>query len=224
MYTYRSKSNRSRTEDSRNFLRKDLRLFPTKLQLTSLFTDDHKVWRLRFTELKLDAGYLKRIFFSDVYKFSFSESVNKQNYRIWGSERLYEVDDTIHNSPSIMICCALSVQRKVEPFPRTKTFQGFNEEEYCAIWFPKLNEYPESVIFQQYGALSHYSRTARRYLDRKLCNQWIGRGGPISWPSRSSDLMPDGFFCESFRRFFVLWPSSASSHAHVKIGACDSSY
>ena len=48
--------------------------------------------------------------------------------------------------------------------------------------------------FQQDGALSHYSRRVREYLDEKFSSAWIGRRGPIDWPARSPDLTPMDFF------------------------------
>ncbi|KAJ4448542.1 hypothetical protein ANN_10560 [Periplaneta americana] len=44
------------------------------------------------------------------------------------------------------------------------------------------------------GAPVHFSRTARRYLDRRIPDRWIGRGGPIAWPPRSPDLNPLDFY------------------------------
>ena len=65
---------------------------------TSL-TEDRKMGRNIFAqyclrELRNDPGYLERIILSDEYKFSLSGSVNKENCRIWGSERPSEVYET----------------------------------------------------------------------------------------------------------------------------------
>jgi hypothetical protein len=38
----------------------------------------------------------------------------------------------------------------------------------------------QELHFMHDGALAHFSLTARRYLNRKLPGQWIGRGGPIT--------------------------------------------
>ncbi|GFW76771.1 DUF4817 domain-containing protein [Trichonephila clavipes] len=48
--------------------------------------------------------------------------------------------------------------------------------------------------FQQDGAPSHYARHVREHLDRTFPNRWIGCGGPVTWPPRSSDLSPLDFF------------------------------
>ncbi|KAJ4438886.1 hypothetical protein ANN_14840 [Periplaneta americana] len=44
------------------------------------------------------------------------------------------------------------------------------------------------------GAPAHFSRTARRYLNRRFPDRWIGRGGPIAWLPRSPDLNPLDFY------------------------------
>lgn len=59
---------------------------------------------------------------------------------------------------------------------------------------PKIIELPGSPIFQQDGARPHWAINVRRYLDTKLPERWIGRGGPIAWPPRSPDLTPLDFF------------------------------
>jgi hypothetical protein len=48
--------------------------------------------------------------------------------------------------------------------------------------------------FMHDGAPAHFSLISRRYLNRKFPGRWIGRGGPIAWPLRSSDLNPLDFF------------------------------
>ncbi|GFT86838.1 hypothetical protein TNCV_4164081 [Trichonephila clavipes] len=45
---------------------------------------------------------------------------------------------------------------------------------------------------QQDGKPSHYRRFD--HLDRAFPNRWNERGGPVTWPPRSSDLSPPDFF------------------------------
>ncbi|KAJ4446672.1 hypothetical protein ANN_13369 [Periplaneta americana] len=52
----------------------------------------------------------------------------------------------------------------------------------------------QHIHFLHDGAPAHFSRTARRYLDRRFPDRWIGRGGPIAWPPRSPDLNPLDFY------------------------------
>ncbi|XP_066596475.1 E3 SUMO-protein ligase ZBED1-like [Prorops nasuta] len=48
--------------------------------------------------------------------------------------------------------------------------------------------------FQHDGAAPHNAATAKGLLHRKFSGKWIGRGGPIPRPARSSDLNPLDFF------------------------------
>ncbi|KAJ4442736.1 hypothetical protein ANN_04327 [Periplaneta americana] len=57
---------------------------------------------------------------------------------------------------------------------------------------PLINR--QHIHFLHGGAPAHFSRTARRYLDRRFPDRWIGRGGPIAWPPRSPDLNPLDFY------------------------------
>ncbi|KAJ4427803.1 hypothetical protein ANN_25456, partial [Periplaneta americana] len=57
---------------------------------------------------------------------------------------------------------------------------------------PLINR--QHIHFLHDDAPAHFSRTARRYLDRRFPDRWIGRGGPIAWPSRSPDLNPLDFY------------------------------
>ncbi|KAJ4433589.1 hypothetical protein ANN_15899 [Periplaneta americana] len=52
----------------------------------------------------------------------------------------------------------------------------------------------QHIHFLHDGAPAHFSRTARRYLDRRFPDRWIGSSGPIAWPPRSPDLNPLDFY------------------------------
>ncbi|KAJ4428923.1 hypothetical protein ANN_25919 [Periplaneta americana] len=57
---------------------------------------------------------------------------------------------------------------------------------------PLINR--QHIHFLHDGAPAHFSRTARRYLDRRFPDRCMGRGGPIAWPPRSPDLNPLDFY------------------------------
>jgi hypothetical protein len=62
--------------------------------------------------------------------------------------------------------------------------------------------------FMQDGVPAHFSLVARRYLNRKLPDRRIGRGGPIAWSPRSPDLNQLNFY--SFFHLESLVCSSAA--------------
>eukprot|EP00731_Ephydatia_muelleri_P014451 Em0008g171a len=57
-----------------------------------------------------------------------------------------------------------------------------------------MGEEEEFVVFQHDGASAHYETRVRAWLDGKLEDRWMGRGGPIPWPARSPDLSPLDFW------------------------------
>ena len=61
--------------------------------------------------------------------------------------------------------------------------------------FPRQKGHPDDMIVLNDGAPPHYSLEVREFLNRKLPNRLMGRGGLIEWPSRSPDLtLCDCFF------------------------------
>ena len=52
--------------------------------------------------------------------------------------------------------------------------------------------------FHQDGASPHCALEVRRTLDKTCPARWIGRGDPIAWPTRSSDMTPLDFFLWSY--------------------------
>lgn len=52
--------------------------------------------------------------------------------------------------------------------------------------FPQIMD--ENLIFQQGGALPHYTSVVNDFLNRKLYNVRIERDGWKAWPSHSPDL------------------------------------
>jgi len=51
-----------------------------------------------------------------------------------------------------------------------------------------------NLWYQQEGAPAHYTRIVRMFLNQRFPNRWIGRDGPVLWPSKSPDLNPLDFF------------------------------
>ena len=65
-------------------------------------------------------------------------------------------------------------------------------------------------IFQKDVAPPHFHREVTSYLSRKVVS-WIGRGGKIAWPPRSSDLTPLDFSVWGYVKdevFIPLLPAS----------------
>ena len=50
------------------------------------------------------------------------------------------------------------------------------------------------MYFQHDGALPHYTRHVREYLNESFPDRCLGRGGPVAWPPRSPDLTPLDYY------------------------------
>jgi hypothetical protein len=48
--------------------------------------------------------------------------------------------------------------------------------------------------FQHDGAPAHFSAQTQQHLDIQFPDRWLGRGGPVSWPAISPDLIPLDLF------------------------------
>jgi hypothetical protein len=44
------------------------------------------------------------------------------------------------------------------------------------------------------GAPTHFDRVVTDHLNERFHERWIRRGGPVSWPPRSPDLIPLDFY------------------------------
>ena len=57
--------------------------------------------------------------------------------------------------------------------------------------------------FQHDGAPPHLTRVIRGHLDRRFWRTWLGLGGLIAWPGRSSDQTPLDYFLWSHMKSLV---------------------
>jgi hypothetical protein len=100
----------------------------------------------------------------------------------------------------------------VSPFELPQRINGRRYLRFLRTDFPRLLpdvmegmvlERLDQVWFLHDGASPHFSRNVRDYLNRKYPNRWIGRNGPIRWPSRSLNLIPLSFILGPDERFGV---------------------
>ncbi|GBM55221.1 hypothetical protein AVEN_158109-1 [Araneus ventricosus] len=69
--------------------------------------------------------------------------------------------------------------------------------------FPQIGDLQSNIIFQQDGVPPHWSLEVRKVLDEKFLRRWIGRGGPIPWPTKSPDITPLDFFLWRYVEMFT---------------------
>ena len=62
----------------------------------------------------------------------------------------------------------------------------------------------ERMWIQHDGAPHHFSVDVRKHLSAVFPGRWIGRGGPIPWPTRSPDLNPLHYFLWEYLKSLVF--------------------
>ena len=125
-----------------------------------------------------------------------NEFQNKQNVWIWSDEPHYEVKEHILHSSSVMVRFTISKDRVIGPYffenvTVTKASYKYMLSQYA---FPNFSSSRSDNILMQEGALPHSSYRAKLYLNNKRQENWIDRGGHVSWPPRSPELTPWYFF------------------------------
>ena len=66
-----------------------------------------------------------------------------------------------------------------------------------------------NVWMQHDGAPPHYALCSRKVMNEIFDEKWIGRGGPVAWPTRSPDLTSPDYFLWGFvkERVMAVAPS-----------------
>jgi len=133
--------------------------------------------------------------------FHVSGKVNKQNVRIWGTEKPHRIVENERDSLKTNVFCAISTSKVYGPyfFP-DRTVNGETFRNMLTTWLmPQLEHDSADFINQLDGAPCHYHRNVRNFLNETLPHRWIGREVNndqhlLLWPPRSPDLTPCDFF------------------------------
>ena len=158
-------------------VRKELKMFPYRLQIAPQLSDADKTNRLAFAhlikqKLQENPDFLKRIVYSDECSFSLGGAVKKQKVGVWGTKRPDIVYQSAQSTEYIMVWCVVSKTDIIGPyFFEDGTVTGERYKRMLRyFFFPKLRDYPEDMLFQQDGASSHYAVVTSEYFDMKLPN------------------------------------------------------
>ena len=99
----------------------------------------------------------KKIIFSDEAHFHFGGYVNKQNYRIWGTENSHAYIEKPTHPKRVTVCCRFWFRRIIEPFFFIANEQGeavtVNGDRYRAMLkeflYTKIEEEDIGIIWFQ---------------------------------------------------------------------------
>ena len=147
-----------------------------------------------------DPSILDDIWFSDEAVFYSSGGVNRQNTQIWETQNPKFIQEKEHNSPKLVLCCAISAKGIISPYvfrddQRKTTTANLKMLENFILSKLRNNAVVEHCYFQQDKALAHYTTD---YLNQLFYDNWIWCRGPLEWATCSSDLTPCDFFLMGF--------------------------
>lgn len=172
-------------------------------RLLHALSDDDPDRRMQFCEwyqrmATEDEQFVTKVVWSDEAQFKLNGTVNRHNCVYWAPENPHVHVDKAVNLPGVTVWCGLSSRGLVGPFFFDGTVTG---QVYLGMLRTSilpgvraLYGADDEVFYQQDGAPPHYHLAVRAFLDDNLQGHWIGRRGPIEFPSRSPDLTPLDFY------------------------------
>lgn len=184
---------------------KEHKYFPYKMEVHAETKATDWPQRLEFSawclqKLNEDPTFFTNVMFSDECLFYLNGLCNRQNSRYWSDQNPHwHRSCKALNTPRVMVWCGLWGNDVIGPyfFDATVTAQAYVEMLQNFLT-PYLDDVPliriRGLWFQQDGASAHFALVVREWLHATFPNQWIGRGGVISWPPRSPDLTPLDFY------------------------------
>ena len=150
--------------------------------------------RLHFTILAT-----KKIIFSEENHLDLCKYVNKQNYRIWGTENPHEYIEKPTHPKRVTVWCGFWSRGIIGQF-FFENKQG--ESMLNEIFFTKIKEEDiGNICFQQDGTTCHTAEATLDVLRPVFQDCIISRRADAVWPPRSCKLTPlDYYFSNLFQR------------------------
>ncbi|KAJ4425457.1 hypothetical protein ANN_28073 [Periplaneta americana] len=145
------------------------------------------------------ADYPARVRFYEA-QFTRDGITNFHNQHVWAYENPRATVPSHHQVQfSLNMWAGIIGDRLVGPHVLVNRLTGQAYTNFLENTIPHvLEDTPlinrQHIHFLHDGSPAHFSHTDRQYLDRRFPDRWIGRGSPIAWPPRSSDLNPLDFY------------------------------
>jgi len=139
---------------------------------------------------------LSVILFTDEASFTRDGINNSRNSHTWSHDNPHESSVTkFQRRFSVNVWCGLLDNKLIGLFVSDNNLTGNTYEVFLRNELPGLLEdislmMRSQMYFQHDGSPPHYTRHVGEYLNESFPNRWLGRGGPVARPSRSSDLTP----------------------------------
>ncbi len=193
---------------TRDILLNDLKLKPYKYNDCHELLDGDDQRRMDFASWlsNLPANAHKWFIFSDESYFYLTESINKQNNRMWLESRPIDWIERPLNDEKVLVWCAISATKIYGPYFFEETVNQYNYLDMLKNFFwPKhlrTKDY-KKYYFQQDGATAHTANSVQDWLSSKFSDRFLDKN---RWPARSPDLNPCDYFLWGYLKSKVYNP------------------
>jgi hypothetical protein len=208
-------------------VKRDLRLYPYKIQLVQTLMPNDYSERIQFSQWLLqsvseNSSFIENLFMSDEAHFTLSGCVNKQNCRFWASTNPHLLHESPLHSEKVTVWCAISAQHIIGPYffenesGNAVTVNGDRYRTMLQSFFlPGLhlrNVRMRRTWFQQDGATCHTANETLALLQQHFPGRLISKRAHVNWPPRSPDLTPPDFFLWGFLKSRVYANNPQTLH------------
>lgn len=211
-----------------SIIRKDLHLFPYKIQMTQQLKPADKPRRLAYGKfvkemVRGDDEFWSKIVMSDEANFELCGQVHKQNCRIYGTSNPRKIQEQPNYQQKLNVWCGVAANRIIGPYfyeDENGATVTTNKERYIDMMrryvMPQIRKFGmEHYWFQQDGAPPHTSKFAIDKMKKWFPGRLISKHGDIDWPPRSPDLTPPDFYLWGFLKS-VVYKSKPKTLAELK--------
>lgn len=189
-------------------LSKILCLHPYKISVVQPLSDEARQARVEFAKTCLDLmdqnklDY-EKIWFSDECHFWLNGFVNRQNYRIWGSENPYVTLESPLHPKKVTVWMAICGKKATPAYIFESNVTSVSYRQLLETeFFPWIRSHhlAGSYVFQQDGARPHRTFEVFEVIKKQFGQRVIALDynkhftGGLSWPPYSPDLNPCDFY------------------------------
>src|SRR5678815_4633570 len=147
----------------------------------------------------IDQNFLTKVLFTDEAHFTRTAIVNVHNEHIWADENPHVIKQNRSQHQLSVNIWAGNLHDHVLMFELPPRLNGiiylnFLKHELRTLFDDVPLHLHQNMWFMHVGTPAHFSAAVREHLNETFPNQWIGRGGPVTWPARSADLNPLDYY------------------------------
>lgn len=168
---------------------------------------EYSQWFLR--QQQADNTFVSNVLFTDESGFTRDGVMNSRNMHLWDDENPHGTIQT-RNQHRFMVNVWAGIVGNhligpyfIDGILTGQKYLNFLQNEFWNLFDDVPLQTRRNLWFMHDGAPPHFSLDVRHHLNRKFPNRWIGRGGPVQWPSRSGDINPMDFFFWGYLKHLV---------------------